>query len=139
MTVDERIGLRDELMNELKVQNIISYNKDYSFIRKSRLDKVKNIDLYNLYVSQFENEKEAVYCLLHNTDPSEHVCVVCGEYASFSSNHNKYMKTYCSMKCRSSALNSQKSREKAEETCVKKFGFKNAFQDPKVREKAEKN
>ena len=100
LTQEDRIALRDELFENFKSNLIIySCNDSYRFFSKKKfitdIEKNSLIEKYNLYVEQFRTEDEAIYCLLHNDDISNHICPICNTNIKlFYSNKNSKRKEY---------------------------------------------
>ena len=156
LSTESRIQLRDELINEF------NKNKIKCIIRKNIL-KILNNNLelkekYNLYIQQFKSEEEALYCLNHKDDISNHSCFICGNPCMFYigvRHHYEYRNTCGSKECIKKVHQNEESnkkrkatkkdiygdenynnREKAAKTCEAKWGtgVTNPFQAEEVKQ-----
>ena len=109
MTYEERIELRDKLFNILKELNVIRFNKRnfYTIYKRQYLIDALNQDSllkeeYNKYIVEFRSEEEALYCIRHQDDYTNHVCPICKKISHFYiSNYSssKYIPTCGSKEC----------------------------------------
>ena len=130
LSVEERIKLRDELFESFKKLEIIifcSSKNYYRLICKRIINKSLNFNhelkvKYDLYVSEFTSEEEAIYCLLHNDDFTNHVCPICKtNQCKFYNKKHGYRETCNNKNCR------QKLRENTTESI---YGYKFMFFHP---------
>ena len=149
MTVEERIQLRNELINKLINVGILQITKHnvYRFIKSSIVMKIldHNIELkndYDLYVSQFRSKDEARYCLIHKDDFNNHICPICGKICEFYINKGrcaKYKTTCndenCYSKRQSIIAASDKVQEKVKKTNNENHNCDYPTQDPAVVQK----
>ena len=135
MIYEERINLRDELFKTLKSINVI--DKRNRFIKL----KVKTIDnelkrKLDLYVSEFREFDEAIYCLLHHDDYENHKCPICNKFSAFQNVKPKRFKTTCgSKKCVSDILHSKESNKKRKNVMIEKYGVEYPLQIKEIQEK----
>lgn len=145
MTLEERIALRDELFVKLKEVNVIkSLVNDIIRFSKKKLYKFLNDngkikDLYDLYVSEFRSEEEAIHCLLHKDDYTNHICPICEKdikifYAN-KRHHFLYRNTCGKTKCLSAYTHSKEANQKRINTNQKERGCDWPTQDPVVVQK----
>lgn len=143
MTVNERIKLRDELLDSFKKANLLTTSSNrLRLVSKKRLveafqSNYKLYDKYRLYIEQFSSEKEALYCLTHITDSSEHLCA-CGKVLSFYDRCNCYQKTCGCKECKKALIGSDEAKERRKKTNVEKFGVENPFSSDLIKEKIKK-
>ena len=139
LSVEKRISLRDRLINI-----IYQYCE---IIHKRNLTRIlKNISMlqpiYNLYISEFRSEDEALYCLRYKDDYTNHICPICGNISEFYINikysRYHYIKTCGSNECYDKLIHNEDTRKKAEETCLILYGNKNIFALPEFRAKADR-
>ena len=130
MDTDERIQLRDELINNfMNLQIIRPYRNRFridSFNRFNNVIKVVD-DLYQkfeLYVSQFRSKEEALYCIRYKDDSSNHLCPICNNVNMFLNKfpQYKYQKTCGSKECRKAIMNSDITKQKRKQTSLKRYG-----------------
>ena len=128
LSTEERIVLRDELSREFKDRAIFRSNH----ISKSKLKQAlvgddSFTDMYTSYVSQFRSEKEALYCIRHHDDISNHLCPICNSPTSFytSSRIQKYRDTCGSQECYKKLHYTSTSQKKAKGTFMQKYGVSN--------------
>ena len=141
LSLNERIHLRDKLY--LKLYNwdiIIESFKGIKTLPRKRLYKFlyNNNDiniLYNSYISEFRTEEEAIYCLLHNDDYTNHKCPVCGNQCTFYNNKHGYRLTCGTVKCNQKLAHSPEAKQKAIDTNRKNRGCDYPTQDPSVVQK----
>ena len=117
MTIEERINIRDFLINRLKELKGISFTTK-NWYRIISIDLFKNVinnnkdilEKYNLYIKEFRSEEEAIYCLLHITDISEHICPMCNTNPIiFYDKKHGYRNTCGSKECNTKAHMNNKS------------------------------
>ena len=85
LTKEEQIVLRDELIDDFNKLSILVYLKSkkwYKIKNRTSFQNVlnDNIELkekYNKYINDFASEEEAIWCLCHRVDISDHICPVC--------------------------------------------------------------
>ena len=136
---EERIKLRDNLINILKDHSIITSMKSGTFRIKNNAflnilqSNIKLRDIYNNYVTQFRSKDEGLYCLLHVTDSIEHLCPICKNICIFS-NH-RYGKTCGNRQCMAKLANSVDAKEKKRRTNLERYGVENCMQSKEVRDK----
>ena len=141
LTLDERIKFRDELFIQLLFNNVIKLQQDAYVLYKSKLSKVlsNNNDLnnkYKIYINEFRFEEEAVYCLTHSDDFTNHICPVCGNLCEFSFGHPKqYRKTCGNMQCIEKRANSKEAKQKSEQTWLANLGVTHPSKSKKVIQK----
>ena len=147
LTLNERITLRDKLINrfiELKILTFSLKYNSYIYTNKRKIkDKIKNDEetfhLYNVYISQFRSEEEALYCLRCKDDISNHICPICKNEAEFYTdgyNCNKYRITCNDVNCRESLANSESANKKRIQTCQERYNVDNTFQAEEFKQKA---
>ena len=143
MEYEERIALRDQLFTFLSNQSIIiPFKNSYKITRKNKLESLLNTDsnfnqLYNQYINQFRSKEEALYCLTHHTDFTEHVCPICGEILRFW-NINRtwcYAKTCGKKECAQQIIHSDSAKQKCKETFLEHYGVDNPAKCKEVIEK----
>ena len=147
MLLKDRIQLRDELFTILKDKNVIVLNKKINTYFIHRQEKLivtllNNSDinkLYNTYINEFRSEEEAIYCLLHYDDYTNHICPICNDICEFYSNrkrsHYEYRNTCCNQECLSAINNSDEACKKREQTNLKVYGHKATSQNEDVKQK----
>ena len=149
LSKEERIALRDELIDILIKNNIIIKNKNKKYIiHSSKYHKLKEIlsidnnlyQKYNFYVQQFRSEDEALYCIIHKDDFENHLCSICGNVCLFYHNlkHNEYRNTCGNIECHGKLTGSIKAKEKRENTCLKLYNDKNYRNINKMQQTVEK-
>ena len=127
LSIEERIALRDNILNQ--------FNK-YSVYRMSRnnLNRAFKYDsnllsLYNIYISEFRSEEEALYCLRYKDDISNHICPTCGHisefYTNLKRNHYEYRKTCNNKDCIGKINHNAESIQKHKNTCKRLYGDEN--------------
>lgn len=135
MTKEERIELRNELFEELKQANVIinavKCNNNVRVVKKDKRIEILNqhqqlLQKYNTYVNQFNSEDEALYCLTHLDDSSNHLCPVCGNVCSFYDGHpKKYRRTCGNKDCSMSLSHTEDTIIKSKQTKLKNYGDEN--------------
>ena len=147
MLLKDRIQLRNTLFTILKDKNVIVLNKKINTYFIHRQEKLivtllnnSNINkLYNTYINEFRSEEEAIYCLLHYDDYTNHVCPICNNICEFYSNrkrsHYEYRNTCCNQECLSAINNSKEACKKREQTNLKVYGHKATSQNEDVKQK----
>ena len=146
MITEDRINLRNKLFNEFVNLKAIKYNKhEQCYIRSLEfLNNVLNSNEelkndYYLYVSEFRTEKEALYCLTHQDDYTNHMCSICNSNISiFSKNNYKYRMT-CSKKCAEAYTYTDAAMQKKRDTCLKNNGTEYAMQNENIRIKSKES
>lgn len=145
MTPEERIILRDELFNILKLNNIIfTFDNSLLSVRRKKLKEFlkEHLDLqvkYDLYANQFRSEEETIYCLLHSDDPSKHICPICQNLCAFHiQKPRRYRQTCGSKKCAGILSATDEAKEKSIQTNLERRGVKYSFQDETVKDKIRK-
>ena len=157
LTKEERIALRDELFEEFKDLSIIYFQKTYYKFNKNAilLNSFKNnIELkekYNLYIQQFRTEEEALYCIIHKDDISNHLCSICNELCKFYNKKRGYRDTCGNKNCKQKALENtnikvrgvpypmkdEEVKNKQQEKMLNEYGARHALQIKEFKEKAE--
>ena len=145
LSTEERIALRDKLFNILKeLKVIVIFNKTgvISISRRKNLMNALYKDLilyiqYCQYISEFKTEEEAIYCLLHHDDYTNHSCPICGNPCTFYNNgrkHYEYRNTCGNKEC------NKKIHQREECTKKRKASKKAKYNDENYnnREKAAK-
>lgn len=134
LSYEERIQLRDELIDSLLNLSItnITITKIAKYFDKDSILKSK----YNLYVSEFRSEEEALYCLRHRDDYENHKCVICKKYVTFykykgKSVTYKYPKV-CSKTYQGKQCNSKQSKQKRANTNLKRFNATTPAGNPNI-------
>lgn len=145
LTAEERIKIRDKLFVILKSRSLIFWsNKFGKYVFppiKTKFQRELNLDSnlseqYNLYISQFRSENEALYCLTHNDDFSNHMCLFCNSrLCEFYEKKLIYKKTCNGKECIQGMIHSEKARKRYEETNFKKYGVKYILQSQEGKEK----
>ena len=126
LTIEERINLRDQLIKEFLYYSVVRFTKQ-------SVRKVINIDLeikmlYDTYVSEFRLEEEALYCLRHKDDFTNHKCMICHKIANFHKYIGKksttyhYGKTCNDVKCIQAFAHSKLANQKRKDTCEATYG-----------------
>ena len=174
LSIKDRVNLRDKLFNKLlQLKVIIKWgNKEniYKITRRYNLTNALKNDsklstLYNLYVSEFRSEEEALHCLVHQDDYTNHICPICGNLCKFYMRKKRktvkyrYIQSCNKKECvqkvahtpeateKSKAKKKEKygdenynNREKAKQTCEAHFGpgMDNPMKVPEIQAKAEK-
>ena len=126
LTIEERINLRDQLIKEFLYYSVVRFTKQ-------SVRKVINIDLeikmlYDTYVSEFRLEEEALYCLRHKDDFTNHKCMICHKIANFHKYIGKkcttyhYGKTCNDVKCIQAFAHSESANQKRKDTCEATYG-----------------
>ena len=126
LTIEERINLRDQLIKEFLYYSVVRFTKQ-------SVRKVINIDLeikmlYDTYVSEFRLEEEALYCLRHKDDFTNHKCMICHKIANFHKYIGKksttyhYGKTCNDVKCIQAFAHSELANQKRKDTCEAIYG-----------------
>ena len=129
LTVEERINLRDRLikvfLNEIVVCNlpnghykIVSSKSFNSFLNKNTV--IANE--YNLYISEFRSQDEALYCLTHIDDYTNHICPICKEYSQFYNMGHGYRITCGKNKCKQVFAHSEEADKKFKESMQRNYG-----------------
>ena len=139
MTYEERIKLRDELFEEFISIGIIS-SKDNRFIKTNikRLDDVLK-DKWNRYILEFRSLEEAIYCITHKDDYTNHICSICNKYSTFQNVKPKRYKITCGdMKCISKILHSDISNTKRKKVMIERYGTEYPLSIKKVQDKVKK-
>ena len=141
----ERIKLRDELLDQLKSLSMIAKWKNIYTIHSmdTFFNKLKeNTDLqskYNTYIGEFRSDKEGLYCLLHISDITEHLCPVCGKNCEFYINEKRrryiYRNTCGNNSCQQVLAHSEEANEKLRQTNMKRYNVPYAPQSKEVQEK----
>ena len=124
MEKEERIEIRNKFYNSMLSQGVLVRRKNDVIFSKRKLPSFSEIELFDFYCSQFESQKEAVYCIVHNSDFTEHVCPICGKKAAFSMGHNFYRETCGSRKCINALFNSPEFRRNPGKQWRKDTGWK---------------
>ena len=130
MIKEERIQLRDKLINE--------YKQKYKALMSNKIKEMfKNDKRYELYIQQFRSEIEALYCIVHQDDFENHKCPICNKLSVFYANgSNKNYKVTCgNSKCIEALANSDEAKEKGIQTNLRKRKVKNAAQSEEVKNK----
>ena len=145
MTLNERIGLHNELYNTLRDRNILTYSKRWDrYMFPPRKDKFqKELDRdqdlcnkYTTYIKEFRSEKEAIYCLTHIDDYTNHLCPVCKtNLCDFYEAKSLYKKTCNDSKCIQSMIHTEEARTKYEQTNMDRYGASYILQTKKGKEK----
>ena len=141
LSYEERIQLRDELIQQFIDLNLLFKWKDIFILRKK--DKLQKILLdnkelqikYNQYISNFRSELEALWCLTHIDDYINHICPICKRLCTFYSNQFKYRKTCGNKQCQASFSYTDEANKKKEQTNMRKYGTKHSSQSSKVKQK----
>ena len=144
MTVEDRIKLRDELREQFKSKNLLITSN--GTLRISNMKRINNelssneelSNKYQIYKSQFKSEKEALYCLSHITDSSEHLCKICGNVLLFYDRGNHYRKTCGSDECKKACIISDEAKEHRKQTNIDRYGTENPFSSEIIKEKIKK-
>ena len=132
LNIEDRIQLRDELFNSFKLLT--------NRINKTTIDNIisSNLELqsmYSIYVAEFRTENEAIHCLRHQDDFSNHICPACGNIAMFYCNKHsgeyRYRKV-CSAQCHGKRVGSEEAKQKRIDTNKDRFGYDNAMQNPDI-------
>ena len=108
LNYEDRIKLREELFNELNSLHIIcKYKESHKIHSIKSLYKVLRsnnilLEKYNTYIKQFRTEEEALYCLIHKDDFSNHICVNpdCNKLSEFYDKKHGYRLTCISKECK---------------------------------------
>ena len=141
LSTEERIKLRDELINIFKLLNIMHINvAGYARIyKKTFLNELhKDIDLakkYNIYISQFRSEEEALYCLIHKDDYTHYICPICGNICDFYIPQKHYKKACDNKLCITKLISSDESKIKRRKTNLERFGNEDFFASKSIRDK----
>ena len=133
ITKEERILLRNDLFDLFNRLNIILCNKTNTvqLLRKKLNEELQINQMlfrkYNLYVSQFRSEEEAIYCLTHHDDNTNHICPICNKICGFINNKRKkqYQKTCGDKKCITATNSSEEAIMKSKQTKLKRYGNSN--------------
>ena len=147
--MDERIQLRDELLDNFKELSLISKTKSkstYKLVSTDRLlstlDNDEELDnKYKLYTDQFRTDSEALYCILHLDDITNHSCPICGNLCSFYKHEysygttSRYGKTCENKECVYKLVNSDSANQKRRTTLLNKYGVEHPAQSKEVQEK----
>lgn len=118
MTTEERVKLRDKLTKELiHSGHLKTFNGHYAVRCMTEFNRLlkSDSDLKKdcaLYIQQFKSCKEALYCITHGDDVSNHACPVCGGACRFSKSNKRYNSTCGSTACIGKLANSEEAREK---------------------------
>ena len=151
LTLTERAALRDKLfikLMELKIINISFKNYIYISRRKNLYKALDSNDElrfdYYLYISEFEDEEEALYCIRNHDDYEHHRCPYCNKLVKFysyshgniKSGHQGYRVICGDNKCIAKCTRSEKANKKRENTCEQTYGTKNPMQSKEVQDKA---
>lgn len=114
LSIEDRIRLRDLLFEEFKKLKIIFLNnKKISYkIPKYGNNRIinllnSNIDLqqkYITYINEFRSETEALYCIIHQDDFTNHICTIyktnlCNFYINKKRSHYQYKQSCCNKEC----------------------------------------
>ena len=149
LSVEERIALRNELIENFKERKLVSKtrcNNIYKLISTDRListlssDQVLNTK-YQLYISQFRSDGEALYCILHFDDITNHLCPICGNFCSFYKHvysygiTSKYGKSCENKECMYKLINSDSANQKRKATSLLHYGVEHPLQSKAVQEK----
>ena len=132
LNVQERIQLRDTLLALFLRAKLIIRKQDntYRVTRRNALAKIVKQDIelnevYTRYLSEFKSEEEALYCITHQDDYSNHRCIVCGKVCPFYTNSHgyraHYLQTCGSISCIETLANSKDARKKCNQTCQAKW------------------
>ena len=140
LSIEDRIQLCDLLSNKFKELNIIFLSKDKQSykIPKHENNRIvnklnNNLELqhkYIKYISEFRSETEALYCITHLDDPSNHICPICKcNYCAFYINrkhsHYEYKQSCCDKSCKDKLIYTDSTKHKREETKERIYGDKN--------------
>ena len=139
MIYEERIKLRDELYKEFRSIGIIG-SKDNRFIKVNikRLNDVLK-DKWNRYTLEFRSIDEAIYCITHNDDYTNHICPICNKYSTFQDVKPKRYKVTCGdMKCISKILHSDSSNTKRKKVMIERYGTECPLSIKEVQDKVKK-
>lgn len=143
LTFNERINLRDELtkvfLNEIIVCKLS--NNHYKIVSAKSLKAFlnKNIDIlnkYNLYISEFRFEEEALYCITHIDDYTNHICPICKEYAQFYNMGHGYRLTCGKNKCKQAFAHSEEADKKFKESMQRNHGVNYTGESAELMAKA---
>lgn len=143
MTAEERIQIRDKIIECIKVLNLVKENSQgwlKALGGRSRLEReissnIKLKKLYDLYIEQFRTKEEAQYCLLHSTDISEYLCPICNNPRKFYNFAHGYRDSCKSEQCMKILLSTEESKKKRKATNIKRHGYDNPFSEEGFCEK----
>lgn len=97
LSKEKRIQLRDELFDAYEK---LSYK---TFIKLKFKDMINNDEelkeKYNLYIQQFRNEDESIYCLKYKDDLENHLCPQCNNFCTFYNIDRGYRNTCGNKEC----------------------------------------
>ena len=137
LSIEERIQLRDELLQILLSSSIVPKP-----ITKNNFVKLYNTNptletKLNTYIAEFLSEEEALYCLRHQDDYENHKCLVCGnlcafcKYKSKKSTNYKYPKVCCDT-CQKKRCHSKQANQKRINTNLGKFNATTPAGNPNI-------
>ena len=150
LSTEDRIQLRNILFDKFKELDIIFLSNDKTSykIPKHKNNRIvnklaNNIDLqykYITYVNEFRSETEALYCLTHLDDFSNHICPICKSklcnfYMNKKQSHYEYKQSCCNKECRDKLIYTDNAKKKRENTKECLYNDKNYTN----RKKAEKS
>ena len=148
MLLEERLKLRNELIDEfLELHIIREYQNMYQKNGNHVQGLISNCTLldsdlkqkYLSYVNEFRTELEAIYCILHITDFTDHICPICkSNLAIFRSKkpNIRYATTCGGKDCLNKQIHTDEAKKKQEDTNLLKYGFKSSAQNSAVKAKA---
>lgn len=149
LSVEDRIQLRDLLFNKFKELNIIFLSKDKQSykIPKHENNRIvnklnNNLELqhkYTEYISEFRSETEALYCITHLDDPSNHICTICKTnlcnfYINKKRSHYQYKQSCCNKNCINQLIYTDSIKQKHEDTKERLYNDKNYTNRKKAEE-----
>ena len=149
LSTEDRIRLRNILFDKFKELKIIFLSNDKTFykIPKHEDDRIVNklindIDLqykYMIYINEFRSETEALYCLTHLDDFSNHICPICKTnlcnfYINKKRSHYQYKQSCCNENCVDKLIYTDDTKHKREETKERIYGDKNYTNRKKAEE-----
>ena len=123
-TLEERIALRDELIAIFKERGILNRGNQVltqKLVQECSKDPALD-EKYKAYKVQFRCDEEALFCISHSSDMSEHLCPVCKQPAIFSLNTRpkQYKHTCGSNECIQALAKLGQARKKSEKPLQEK-------------------
>ena len=141
MIKEERIVLREKIFNLFEELSIMISSRGHNKVNRNKLKRISENKelyiLYNTYINEFRSEEEAIYCLTHNTDYTEHICPICSELSKFRSIRRvwSYSKTCGKRECMNKIIHSDIAKERAKQSFIKNYGVDNPAKNKEVIEK----
>lgn len=149
LSIEDRIQLRDLLFEEFKKLKIIFLNNkkiSYKILKhgNNRIINLlnSNIDLqqkYITYINEFRSETEALYCIIHQDDFTNHICTICKTnlcnfYINKKRSHYQYKQSCCNKECRDKLIYTDSAKKKSENTKERLYNDKNYTNRKKAEE-----